>query len=183
MARPRFRLAPFRSPLLRPHSTSSGYVRCFSSPAYPRPDYVFIRRSAGSSPAGVPPFGHPRLPACARLPEAFRRYATSFIGTNDPGIHPTPSFTVPPRRGVAPVALITCLIAHPRRGPDRLSRSPRGVPAPALLNCQCASQTSPPAVWRNDQTATGDQESKERLVEMRRLELLTPSVQRRCSPN
>ena len=95
MARTRFGLAPFRSPLLRPVLTSSGYVRCFSSPAYPHTDYVFIGGSQGSPPCGVPPFGHPRLPARARLPEAFRCYATSFFGTNDLGIHPTPFVTVP----------------------------------------------------------------------------------------
>ena len=99
MARRRFRLAPFRSPLLRPLLTSSGYVRCFSSPAYPPLDYVFIQGSHGSPPCGVPPFGDPRLPARARLPEAFRCYATSFFGTNDLGIHPTPSVTVTPARG------------------------------------------------------------------------------------
>ena len=65
-----------------------------------------------------------RLNACARLPEAFRCYATSFFGTNDLGIHPTPSLTVTHTtrsRGVAPVALGPCqphthplAISHPR---------------------------------------------------------------------
>ncbi len=108
LARQRFGLAPFRSPLLRPLFTSSGYVRCFSSPAYPHTDYVFIGGSQGSPPCGVSPFGHPRLPARARLPEAFRCYATSFFGANDLGIHPTPCVTVISRRGVAPVAASPC---------------------------------------------------------------------------
>jgi len=108
LARQRFGLAPFRSPLLRPLFTSSGYVRCFSSPAYLHTDYVFIGGSHGSPPCGVSPFGHPRLPARARLPEAFRCYATSFIGTNDLGIHPTPLVTVTHKRGVAPVAARPC---------------------------------------------------------------------------
>jgi len=96
LARQRFGLAPFRSPLLRPCFTSSGYMRCFSSPAYLHTAYIFNGGSPGSSPGGVSPFGHPRLPARARLPEAFRCYATSFVGTNDLGIHPTPFVTVIP---------------------------------------------------------------------------------------
>ena len=99
LARAWFGLAPFRSPLLRCYLTSSGYVRCFSSPAYLLTVYVFNGGSIGSSPTGVSPFGDPRLPACTRLPEAFRCFATSFIGIHDRGIHPTPCFTVLPARG------------------------------------------------------------------------------------
>ena len=57
-------------------------MRCFSSP--------------GSLPAllghtfrcGVAPFGHRRITGCQPLPCAFRRVATSFIGSKRLGIHP-----------------------------------------------------------------------------------------------
>src|SRR5947209_10502719 len=54
LARAWFGLAPFRSPLLRRHLTSSGYVRCFSSPAYPHADYVFIGGYQRSTLVGSP---------------------------------------------------------------------------------------------------------------------------------
>jgi hypothetical protein len=193
LARRRFGLAPFRSPLLRPLITSSGYMRCFSSPAYPHPDYVFIRGSQGSPPCGVPPFGDPRLPARARLPEAFRCYATSFFGTNGLGIHPTPSLTVCTStrdRGVAPVAAGPCHTAHinhplthylsPRARHTGARRSLlRSRPHSSLLKVHAVVPDCCLIIVRQ-QTATVIERG---MVEMRRLELLTPSVQRRCSPN
>ena len=196
MARRRFGLAPFRSPLLRPLLTSSGYVRCFSSPAYLHRHYVFMAGSQGSPPCGVPPFGDPRLPARARLPEAFRCYATSFFGTNGLGIHPTPLVTVafPHHHGVAPVALGPChchtnpqtthnaqhyyLQTHP--APCRARPCFALVLAPRLVRC---SRSRPRLLPNEDQAANGDHQPEKKMVEMRRLELLTPSVQRRCSPN
>ena len=51
--------------------------------------------------------------------------------------------------------------------------------SPQLSRCSC----SRPRLLPNDyQAANGDTDRK-RMVEMRRLELLTPSVQRRCSSN
>jgi len=148
LARTRFGLAPFRSPLLRPLFTSSGYVRCFSSPAYLHRPYVFRAGSQGSPPCGVPPFGHPRLPARARLPEAFRCYATSFFGANDLGIHPTPCVTVISRRGVAPVAARPChVLAAARINLSPNARPPQSQGArlrcfprltPHLLTCFAA---------------------------------------------
>jgi hypothetical protein len=181
LARTRFGLAPFRSPLLRPLLTSSGYVRCFSSPAYPHPDYVFIRGSPGSPPDGVPPFGDPRLTARARLPEAFRCYATSFIGTGDLGIHPTPSVTVSPDRrpGSPPSPSRRARPLPPRRPQPRRQgslllspRSSNGKVRATVPGCCVAMPRS--KQQRRD---------RKKMVEMRRLELLTPSVQRRCSPN
>jgi hypothetical protein len=48
-----------------------GVLRCFSSPGSPRTPIdsaCGVLRSGGR----VPPFGHPRIDACLRLPEAFR---------------------------------------------------------------------------------------------------------------
>ena len=129
LARLRFGLAPFRSPLLRCRLTSSGYVRCFSSPAYLHPDYVFIGGSPCSSHGGVSPFGHPRLPACTRLPEAFRCFATSFIGIHDQGIHRTPCVTVSLSAGSPP-------------SPTNRVRTHSTSPRSATEQCPAASSRS-----------------------------------------
>jgi hypothetical protein len=73
---------------------------------------------SGHHPAGVAPFGNPRITACPRLPEAFRRLATSFVGPRRLGIHRVPFMwitlnrprLVPPRviPGLAPVRPSRC---------------------------------------------------------------------------
>jgi hypothetical protein len=67
LARAWFGLAPFRSPLLRRDLTSSGYVRCFSSPAYPHADYVFIGGSQRSTLRGSP-IRRPSAPSLRAAP-------------------------------------------------------------------------------------------------------------------
>ena len=48
-------------------------LRCFSSPGVP-PCTLWIQvQVTAVSRSRVPPFGHPRIDACLRLPEAFRR--------------------------------------------------------------------------------------------------------------
>ena len=188
LTRLRFGLAPFRSPLLRPVFTSSGYVRCFSSPGALRVDYIFIHRSRSSSPRGVSPFGYPRITACARLLEAFRCYAASFFGTNALGIHLTPFVTVcshrscNPRRG-ASVIRSRLFDAH---GNDQFAA--RFSCAPQLLKCFCqpVSGTGRLFILPGFPVVKGFFKAfflRKNLVEMRRLELLTPSVQRTCSSN
>ena len=69
----RFRLFPFRSPLL-------GESRCFlflrvlrwfNSPGLPSCP-MYSDRNPKGLPSGVAPFGHPRIKACLRLTEAYR---------------------------------------------------------------------------------------------------------------
>ncbi len=62
---------------------SSGYVRCFSSPGSLRDPKVV----GPWFPRGVAPFGHLWLTGSQRLPRAFRRVGTSFIGQWRLGIH------------------------------------------------------------------------------------------------
>ncbi len=88
-----FGLLPVRSPLLRESSLFLGVLRCFSSPGAP-PDFPGARPSAGR----VAPFGDPRIAGCQRLPGAFRRVATSFVGRQRQGIHRAPIFAAMPRR-------------------------------------------------------------------------------------
>ena len=74
IARPRFRLLPVRSPLLR-QSRLISFPRgteMFQFPRFASPRLWIQRGTSGHYPAQVPPFGHPRIAACLRLPEAYR---------------------------------------------------------------------------------------------------------------
>ena len=61
--------------------SSSGYVRWFSSPGALRHE-----GRCQSNDWRVAPFGDRGIKACSRLPHAYRRQATSFIGTQRRGI-------------------------------------------------------------------------------------------------
>jgi hypothetical protein len=87
----RFRLLPFRSPLLREYSLLLGVREMFQFPRCPSLRLCVQRRMTRHHPRRVAPFGFPRLIACPRLPEAFRRVATSFVGRRRQGIHRAPS--------------------------------------------------------------------------------------------
>jgi hypothetical protein len=81
---PRFGLLPVRSPLLGESSLFLGVLRCFSSPgALPDPKI----QVPGYHPGRVAPFGDLGLTGGQRLPRAFRRVATSFLGQQHLGIH------------------------------------------------------------------------------------------------
>jgi hypothetical protein len=69
----RFRLFPFRSPLLRESHCFLflQVLRWFTSLGSLYLAYVFSEESYGT-PYGVPSFGNPRITACLRLPEAYR---------------------------------------------------------------------------------------------------------------
>jgi hypothetical protein len=49
-----------------------------------------VRRMTGYHPRRVAPFGDPGIAGCQRLPRAFRRVATSFLGNQRQGIHRVP---------------------------------------------------------------------------------------------
>lgn len=80
-------------------------------------------------PCGVAPFGHRRITGCQPLPGAFRRVATSFLGSRRLGIHPMRFCGVlaPARAGPAS----RCSYLRDARGdlPVARSRSPHPDPA------------------------------------------------------
>src|SRR5262249_38681882 len=115
----------------------------FQFPGLP-PHRLCVHRRVTASRSGGPPFRHPRLNACPRLPEAFRCYATSFIGTSDQGIHPTPCVTGSPARARV----------SPRRTPPVTSYSTTyllrfssiiNVPRTAVPSCCLAMARQQPA--------------------------------------
>ena len=85
----RFRLIPFRSPLLR-ESLLFSFPRgteMFQFPRFPLPALCV---QAGVTPhhgCGVSPFGHPRIEAWSAAPRGFSQPPTSFIGSRRQGIH------------------------------------------------------------------------------------------------
>ena len=82
LTRHEFRRPPVRSPLLRGCFLFLGVREMFQFPRFPPRQCRGHRRSDG-----VAPFGDRGLNACSRLPHAYRRNATSFIGTQRRGIH------------------------------------------------------------------------------------------------
>jgi hypothetical protein len=85
----RFRLIPFRSPLLRESLllSSPRGTEMFQFPRFPLPALCV---QAGVTPhdrCRVSPFGHPRIEAWSAAPRGFSQPPTSFIGFRRQGIH------------------------------------------------------------------------------------------------
>ena len=79
----RFRLIPFRSPLLRESLLLSFPLgtEMFQFPRLPQPALCVQTGVAGHDPDRVSPFGHPRINACLTASRGFSQPATSFIGS------------------------------------------------------------------------------------------------------
>src|SRR5207302_3846569 len=85
----RFRLFPFRSPLLRESLlfSSPRGTEMFQFPRFPLPALCV---QAGVTPhdgCGVSPFGHPRIEARSAAPRGLSQPPTSFFGIRRQGIH------------------------------------------------------------------------------------------------
>ena len=79
----RFRLFPFRSPLLRESlllSIPRG-TEMFQFPRLPLPALCVQTGVTGHDPSRVSPFGHPRVKACLAAHRGLSQPATSFIGS------------------------------------------------------------------------------------------------------
>jgi hypothetical protein len=89
LALDRFRLIPFRSPLLRESLllSSPRGTEMFQFPRFPLPALCV---QAGVTPrygCRVSPFGHPRIEAWSAAPRGFSQPPASFIGFRRQGIH------------------------------------------------------------------------------------------------
>jgi hypothetical protein len=85
----RFRLIPFRSPLLRESQlfSSPRVTEMFQFTRFPLPALCV---QAGVTPhdgCGVSPFGYPRIEAWSAAPRGFSQPPTSFFGFRRQGIH------------------------------------------------------------------------------------------------
>jgi hypothetical protein len=85
----RFRLFPFRSPLLRESLLLSFPVgtEMFQFPTFPLPVLCVQTGVTPHDGCWVSPFGHPRINAWSAAPRGFSQPPTSFIGSRRQGIH------------------------------------------------------------------------------------------------
>ena len=85
----RFRLFPFRSPLLRESLLLSfpAGTEMFQFPAFPLPALCVQTGVTPHDGCWVSPFGHPRINAWSAAPRGFSQPPTSFIGSRRQGIH------------------------------------------------------------------------------------------------
>jgi hypothetical protein len=89
LAPTRFRLVPFRSPLLR-ESLLLSFPRGTEMFQFPRFPLAALCIQAGVTPhygCRVSPFGHPRIEARSAAPRGLSQPPTSFIGFRRQGIH------------------------------------------------------------------------------------------------
>ena len=89
MAPARFRLFPFRSPLLRESLLLSFPVgtEMFQFPTFPLPALCVQTGVTPHDGCRVSPFGYPRIKAWSAAPRGFSQPPTSFIGSRRQGIH------------------------------------------------------------------------------------------------
>ena len=85
----RFRLFPFRSPLLRESLllSSPRGTEMFQFPRFPLPALCVQTGVTPHDGCRVSPFGHPRIEAWSAAPRGFSQPPTSFIGFRRQGIH------------------------------------------------------------------------------------------------
>ena len=85
----RFRLFPFRSPLLRESRLLSfpQGTEMFQFPWFPLPALCVQTGVTPHDGCRVSPFGHPRIKAWSTAPRGFSQSPTSFIGSRRQGIH------------------------------------------------------------------------------------------------
>ena len=89
LTRARFRLYPFRSPLLRASllfSLPPG-TEMFQFPGFPEPALYIQTGLTGHDPSRVSPFGHPWICGWLAPPQGLSQLPTSFIGSRCQGIH------------------------------------------------------------------------------------------------
>ena len=85
----RFRLFPFRSPLLRESLllSSPRGTEMFQFPRFPLPVLCVHTGVTPHDGCRVSPFGHPRIEAWSAAPRGFSQPPTSFLGFRRQGIH------------------------------------------------------------------------------------------------
>ena len=85
----RFRLIPFRSPLLRESQllSSPRGTEMFQFPRFPLPALCVQTGVTPHDGCRVSPFGYPRIDAWSAAPRGFSQPPTSFIGFRRQGIH------------------------------------------------------------------------------------------------
>ena len=135
----RFRLIPFRSPLLG-ESLLLSFPRAtemFHFTLFPLPELCIYSGVTPHDGCRVSPFRHPRINAWSAAPRGFSQPPTSFIGSRRQGIH---------RWLFVAWKLFTKMLVFAmqfsRSGRRERRRAPRGARAGALLDAKGALRMS-----------------------------------------
>ncbi len=169
----RFRLFPFRSPLLREYSLFLGVLRCFSSPTYLLRRYTFTAGSPGITPVGLP---HSDILGSVLARSSPRR----FVAWPRPSSAPdAKASTVRSSCGAPSRCPSPCSVGFPLRYPS--TARPNDAPAPSSHTNSDASTCG--VVSLPSHGAPMLSLVKVQPVELRGFEPLTSAVQRRRSPD
>ncbi len=153
----RFRLFPFRSPLLgesRLFSFPRG-TEMFQFPRFPPLVLCVQTRVTPHDGCGVSPFGHPRIEAWSAAPRGFSQPPTSFIGFRRQGIHRWLFVAWKSKMLVLAMKFSRCARASPaprQQGRLRLGETSQGAPTPQ--NRAGAPEVAPSKRNRRVRTAT-----------------------------
>jgi hypothetical protein len=139
----RFRLFPFRSPLLReslllffPRGT-----QMFQFPRFPPLVLCVHTRVTPHDGCGVSPFGHPRIEARSAAPRGFSQPPTSFIGIRRQGIHRWLFIAWNSQR-------CSCSLSNSQGAV--VSRWPAGTPGATSSRTSTPSRSTPKGTWEGD---------------------------------
>ncbi len=129
----RFRLIPFRSPLLRESQLLSfpRGTEMFQFPRFPLPVLCVQTGVTPYDGCRVSPFGHPRIEAWSAAPRGFSQPPTSFIGFRRQGIHRWLFIAWRKKDARARYAILKRRRCGPQRGPagSELASGRRVTPA------------------------------------------------------
>ena len=141
----RFRLIPFRSPLLRESLLLSfpAGTEMFQFPAFPQPALCVQTGVTLHDECRVSPFRHPRINAWSAAPRGFSQPPTSFIGSRRQGIHRWLFVTWKNKDARARYAILKELCRLFGRGPGRAKAA---HPENGTADDQCTNWESAPRV-------------------------------------
>ena len=128
----RFRLIPFRSPLLRESLllSSPRGTQMFQFPRFPPLALCVHTRVTPHDGCGVPPFGHPRIEARSAAPRGLSQPPTSFIGIRRQGIHRWLFIAWKSKDARARYRILKELVRRSRPEPGRDESSRTTTPSP-----------------------------------------------------
>ena len=151
----RFRLIPFRSPLLRESLLLSfpWATEMFQFAQFPLPALCIQTGVTPHDGCRVSPFGHPRIEAWSAAPRGFSQPPTSFIGSTCQGIHRW-LFVAWKSTKMLVLAMQFSISSDAPRCGDRNARSAGGDRRSRRLSRSCGEQHSLKAEERTVRSPT-----------------------------
>ena len=146
----RFRLIPFRSPLLRESLlfSSPRGTEMFQFPRFPPLVLCVQTRVTPHDGCRVSPFGHLRIDARSTAPRSFSQSPTSFIGSRRQGIHRWLFVAWKSKMLVLAMKFSRCAAHHrpmwPAARKGEQTRRPRPLPGRSVLGCSLKTEQKGP---------------------------------------